>query len=356
MSENRKQLDVFISRKSADKALANELYRYFVSKGLTVFESDETLPKLGSSDYRKAIDQALDDCKHMVVVGSSIEHIASSWVEAEWGFYIGEKRAGRKKGNILTVITSNLEIKDLPASLRYYEVVLFGKENFDRICAYVGKDYEDAKFKPSRKSILESRWLLPVATAICLLGVFWFVISERNKPFDATVFLEQHAEQGINALYPKFEGGEITMILGNKEERKSFLGNSEIVFSQIPIEFKGMYVPVKLYSKFWKLQRDSIELDKTAHLSIVPDGSLAVIHGSIKDGNGQALDHCEIVNGTDTTFFSNRDGFFKVELPYRMQKGFYDLDVRKAGYKSVSVHYFAGSGTTDIVLEKEGNF
>ena len=352
MSENQKQVDVFISRKSADVALANELYRYFVSRGLTVFESEETLPKMGSSDYRKAIDQALDECKHMVVVGSSIENIASSWVEAEWGFYIGEKRAGRKKGNILTVISSNLEIKDLPASLRYYEVVIFDKENFDRICAYVGKDYEDLKFKPPKRNLLKSKWVLPAISTMSLLVLFTYVMYDRNKPFDATVFLKPSAEIRINSLYPKFEGGELSINLDNKAEIKSFLASNEIVFRQLPIFFKGKSVPVNLVSKFWKLQSDSIELNKTVHLSIVPDGSLATIYGNIKDVNGQAINNCEIVNGTDTTFFTNKEGYFKIVLPYHMQKGFYDMDIKKEGYKPVSVHYFAGSGITDIVLKK----
>lgn len=132
------KIDVFISRKSTDRAMAEKLYDYLTAKGLTVFDSDKSLPTLGNSDYRDAIDQALDQCTHMIVIGSSAENISSSWVKAEWGFYIGEKRADRKSGNILTVIAEGMEIKDLPASLRNYEVISFGTSRFERIGRYVG--------------------------------------------------------------------------------------------------------------------------------------------------------------------------------------------------------------------------
>ena len=156
-------VDVFISRKSADRQLANQLYRFLSAKGLTVFESDETLPRLGNSDYRKAIDKALDECTHMVVVGSSAENISSSWVEAEWGFYISEKRAGRKKGNILTVTGDGLAIADLPASLRYYEVIRFEPENFERIAAYLDSSTVDSTGTPvsSKPEKIERKFNTP---------------------------------------------------------------------------------------------------------------------------------------------------------------------------------------------------
>lgn len=141
-------IDVFISRKSNDARLAKELYDYLAGLGLVVFDSDENLPRQGNSDYRKEIDNALSECKHLVVVGSSYENIFSSWVEAEWGFYINEKRAGRKQGNILTLITDGLEIANLPASLRYYQVIQFDPANFQKIASYLGKDIKATGLVP----------------------------------------------------------------------------------------------------------------------------------------------------------------------------------------------------------------
>ncbi len=130
-------IDVFISRNKADAALAKKLHDYLLKKGLKVFDSDINLPKIGISDYRKAIDTALEETQHMVIVASSRHSLESEWVEAEWGLFINEKRSGRKKGNILTVIAGDMTIQQLPASLRYYEVVPYDEGCFEKVLAYV---------------------------------------------------------------------------------------------------------------------------------------------------------------------------------------------------------------------------
>lgn len=129
--------DVFISAKSADYEYARQLYKFLADRGVRVFFSPESLPELGNSDYRKEIDKKLDETQHMVVVASALEHASSPWVEAEWGFFISEKRSGRKSGNLVTVIVDSLDISKLPASLRYYEVISFDPSAFEKILRYV---------------------------------------------------------------------------------------------------------------------------------------------------------------------------------------------------------------------------
>jgi hypothetical protein len=70
-------------------------------------------------------------------VGSSIENINASWVEAEWRVFINEKRSGRKTGNIVTVFSGDLTYERLPISLRYYEALPFTPEAFEKIRNYV---------------------------------------------------------------------------------------------------------------------------------------------------------------------------------------------------------------------------
>ena len=94
-----RRADVFISARHSDYEYATQIYRFLGSRGLAVFFSEESLPQLGSSDYRREIDRALDEAQYMIVVTSSTENVQSSWVEAEWGFFINEKRSGRKSGN-----------------------------------------------------------------------------------------------------------------------------------------------------------------------------------------------------------------------------------------------------------------
>lgn len=128
---------IFISAKSDDYGHARACYEFLIARGLRVFLSCESLKQLGKSDYRAAIDQALDEARHMIVVTSSPDNVRSTWVEAEWGLFINEKRSDRKTGNLLTLIVGSMSIADLPPSLRYYEVIPSGSDAFERVFGYV---------------------------------------------------------------------------------------------------------------------------------------------------------------------------------------------------------------------------
>ncbi|MHA4846053.1 TIR domain-containing protein [Flavitalea antarctica] len=353
MNQAPAAIDVFISYKSADIELAEALFRYLQSKGLVVFLSSESLPKLGNADYRKAIDHALDQCRHMIVVGSQVDYLSSSWVEAEWGFYINEKRAGRKKGNILTVVTNDISIEELPASLRYYQVIFFDGENFEQIASYVGKDYQDPAYKPKPKSILKSKWFLPLISVIALAAVLIYFLNENRKPFDATITLLPDRAANIGPDYPVFEGGELSLYPGGKSEKQKVIANQAVHFQQLPVAFENKKVRAELNAKHWKLNYDSIVISRTAtQVSIVPDGSLGQVHGNVKDGQGNAIAGCEIKIGSDTSITTNASGEFSVTLPYHMQKEQYILYVTREKYQPQKLDYFAGSGNIDIRLKK----
>ena len=130
---------VFISANHADYGFAEKVYDLLASQNIPTFFSKISLPELGNADYRREIDKNLDLCQHMVVVASSVEHILDSdWVEAEWGFFINEKRSKRKTGNIITLAAGNLQPGSLPPSLRYYEVLPFDENGLKRLLKYVG--------------------------------------------------------------------------------------------------------------------------------------------------------------------------------------------------------------------------
>jgi molecular chaperone DnaK (HSP70) len=130
-------VEVFISASSNDDPYAAQVWSHLSSRGIAVFFSPESLPELGSSDYRREIDRSLDEARHMIVVTSSVENVLSPWVEAEWGFFINEKRSGRKTGNLVTVIAGALDLGDLPPSLRYYEVLTLGPKGLEKLLRYL---------------------------------------------------------------------------------------------------------------------------------------------------------------------------------------------------------------------------
>ena len=126
---------VFISAKSSDYNHAKIVYEFLCRSGMRCFFSDESLPQVGSSDYGREIDRALEEAEHLIVVTSSKENADSGWVRHEWNSFLIEKRAERKSGNLVTVTVGSLEPASLPWSLRSYEVVPI--ENLERVLRYV---------------------------------------------------------------------------------------------------------------------------------------------------------------------------------------------------------------------------
>lgn len=348
------KIDVFISRKSEDAVFAKPIYQYLTNKGLVVFESDQSLQKLGSADYTKAIDEMLSKTTHMIVVSSSTEYIKSSWVEAEWLFFLNRKRSGKTLGNLFTVIAGDMKLEDLPPSLANYEVIPYNKKNFPVIYNYVRQANAQPIPVPDRiypkQKERKAYWIIIVALLMALLGtLLYFAL----QPYDASIFLQEDKELHLSQNYPKFEGGELIMIVGNKEERKQVLPKVEAVFKQLPINSKGDRVFIRLNSKNWKLNTDSIILGKTIDISIVPDGSLSKITGNITTENNNPIDSVEIAIDNDTTITSNKNGIFNIVLPFKFQKETYSLKFSKKGFKTKSEFYYPKSGNIDIEMKKE---
>jgi WD40 repeat protein len=139
VSASSPSVRVFISAKSDDYEQAQLLFRHLAEAGFQTFFSRESLPQVGSADYRREIDRALDEADHLIVVTSRRENALSPWVEAEWGFFINEKRSGRKRGNLITMAVGGLKPADLPPSLRYYEVIPFDPAAFHVLHGYLGE-------------------------------------------------------------------------------------------------------------------------------------------------------------------------------------------------------------------------
>ena len=129
---------IFLSAKSEDYAPASRVYSFLAERGYSVFFSDQTLPRMGNSDYRREIDKALEQAKHLILVTSRKEYVESKWVEAEWGSFINEKRSGRKDGNIVVLLAGSMQIGDLPISLRSFETrFLDNPKTLDQILNYL---------------------------------------------------------------------------------------------------------------------------------------------------------------------------------------------------------------------------
>lgn len=126
--------DIFISCKSEDYTLANEIYRFLCQRGYSVFIADVELRKLGRDKFGKVIDEALEEAKHFVLFSSNPNYVVSTYVEDEWRIFLEERRSGRKSGNLLTV-RKGFEISKLPIALRNLQS--FTYDNFQSIIDYL---------------------------------------------------------------------------------------------------------------------------------------------------------------------------------------------------------------------------
>jgi len=164
-------VDVFISFKSEDESHARVVYEELRAAGRRVFFSRESLPLLGSDEYHKQIDLAIEQAAHMVVVTSSPAHVASKWVEYEWRLFLGELLARRKTGNLITLLAGDMRIDDLPISLRNREVARLGPGGLATLIGYTraGNEPSPAESPPlqrEREFRHEATFGGPPATAL----------------------------------------------------------------------------------------------------------------------------------------------------------------------------------------------
>lgn len=121
----KKKYDVFISSKSEDYVYAEQIYNFLIANGLSVFLACRELKRIGEDEYALAIDNALDETEHMIVVTSSAQYVRTKWVRYEWSTFENDKKSGYREGNLLVVRLPEVEQKDLPPGLRHKEFFLF---------------------------------------------------------------------------------------------------------------------------------------------------------------------------------------------------------------------------------------
>ncbi len=203
--------DIFISSKSEDYKLARNVYTFLVKLGYRVFLADAELRKKGNSEYGKVIDIALESSRHFILVASNSDFIVSPYVESEWRIFIEEIRAGRKKGNLLTIL-KDVDISTLPISLRRYQS--FPYSDFYQIKDYLpdaihddqenidGQENEQItsvlRQKPKRQ--VNIRWALGISILVILSFVIFYseVLHVTDKPTERHEKLTKVTHEDLN--------------------------------------------------------------------------------------------------------------------------------------------------------------
>ena len=87
--------DAFISfknndasgQRTADSRIAEALYARFKDAGINVFFSNVTLFEFGETAYKDAIEHAIIDARVMIVIGTCLDYLTSTWVKYEWSSF-----------------------------------------------------------------------------------------------------------------------------------------------------------------------------------------------------------------------------------------------------------------------------
>lgn len=136
--------DVFISHKSEDYDIAEDMYGYLSSHLKSAFLDKKSLPEMSEAEYKRSIMSALDGSTHFVVILSNLEYLNSKWVGVEMSTFHTEMIEGRKeKANFIFVVTDNVfaEISRtnktvLPIEYRSFEIMLVS-EYKQKILSYL---------------------------------------------------------------------------------------------------------------------------------------------------------------------------------------------------------------------------
>ena len=137
--------DIFISykmhdtngSKTLDYTIAQELYDKLKKIGYSVFFSEQSLEEIGSFKYKSDIDNALDSAKIMIVVLTNPEFATTRWVQYEWDSFYNDYLSGVKNNAALFTFTENLNIHDLPRTLRDVQNFDYAKNDMNKLCDYI---------------------------------------------------------------------------------------------------------------------------------------------------------------------------------------------------------------------------
>lgn len=138
--------DVFISfknndangQRTTDSQLAEALYARLKDAGINTFFSNVTLFEFGETVYKDAIEHALIDARVMIVIGTSLEHLTSTWVKYEWSSFHEEILSGDKPGGtIVPYLSQSITRSERPMALRNFESFAIETTTPDQVVTFV---------------------------------------------------------------------------------------------------------------------------------------------------------------------------------------------------------------------------
>lgn len=139
---------VFLSFKNSsngestiDSGIGEKLYKYLVEHDIRVFFSNISLLDFGESAYKDAIDDALDEVKLMVVVGSEADYLTSKWCKYEWQNYQQNILSNIVEGTIITYL-GDIDLSEVPIAIRHYQSFNINNDSIEKVGSFIIKAIE----------------------------------------------------------------------------------------------------------------------------------------------------------------------------------------------------------------------
>ena len=119
-----------------DYYMAKDLYENLTAIGLKCFFSDETIMKVGQSDYKRLIDEYLNEAKMLIVVSTSPEYCNSNWVRYEWDSFYNDILSEQKDGELISYLDTD-DIRKFPRTIRTLQVFEKRKNGLSSIITFI---------------------------------------------------------------------------------------------------------------------------------------------------------------------------------------------------------------------------
>jgi hypothetical protein len=122
--------DVFISFNFEDEWFARVLYDALTVMNYRAFLSEIELRRHGDANFVRAIGDAIQGSRHMVVVGSSAKNMNSNWVRYELDTFFTLKMSGKKTGVLIPVLCEEMSPEQLEPPLNSHQAIKIKDPDF----------------------------------------------------------------------------------------------------------------------------------------------------------------------------------------------------------------------------------
>ena len=132
--------NTFDGKPTVDSEIAEKIYDKLMKRGVDTFYSNDTIKSLGVSEYKQAINDALDSSAVLILIGSRLEFIkkdTAQWVHYEWNSFHSECMYSNGDKILVPYLSANISRRDKPFELREIQTFTLENDSIDDMVEFV---------------------------------------------------------------------------------------------------------------------------------------------------------------------------------------------------------------------------